>query len=657
MKITSIQALDYVGLSASLPLENGVTTLVGANAAGKTMLVNIVPGILFNEAKFVSGAAAGFMWESDNGNGSIMVSKKGAKTTWRGVFDGKAKEHNTIKPAQKWLSSNFPVSSSVFVTANFLAAFRSGTMLAGLPAARKQLLSDIQGLQIFEDLRKGVNELAKSANLTLAMRERIEHELQELAPPGGAAPKVYLGGIASYLAEKRSDIKAEASALADALEDRPFGNIPTDILNQLLEIAPERNQAWDNWDEFQSDGGKPVKAPKAKVYRASLAAQEIYDSNPRNFDIVIGKVEAIFGADSVNAELLKVGVNLENIERQLEHMDGHEGDTCPTCGSGINGRKLIKSLRIAKDLLLVEHKQWQSKLQIAKASDFIKKVAKQHNVSLAAIAKVVGRYESVIEDYETAMAMKKRWGGEVPVKPEKPRIDMDELQAELRLRKRGVPLVSEGEKRYTKLTKKLQGATGVLAAVSELVEEQSEAIAAHKRRTALIQELSELPNADDAEILVELLKSLDNRNARDNYLELVAKHLIESMNELAPLFFQYKVEFAWLNGKLVANRKGAATDTALLSGREGRTFMLLNAIAVQQCLPPAKRLRTLFLDELEAGSSPENRALLAELIPSVLDYYDNICVVTPLAKSEFYIEGPRYCVVEDKGRKSLVREE
>ena len=118
------------------------------------------------------------------------------------------------------------------------------------------------------------------------------------------------------------------------------------------------------------------------------------------------------------------------------------------------------------------------------------------------------------------------------------------------------------------------------------------------------------------------------------------------------------MEFAWHNGQLIANRKGAATDVVYLSGREGRTFMLLNAIALQQLLPPSRRLTTLALDEVEAGSSPNNRALLAELIPSMLDYYDNIVVITPLSKSEFNVDDSyRYRVTENKNKRQLVREE
>lgn len=659
MKITSISTLDYVGMSATLPLEDGVTTLVGPNAGGKTMLVNVVPGILFNEAKLATGAACGFTWSALSGDGSMMVSKKGAKTTWRGTVNGEAKLHNTIKPAQAWMREHFPIAQPAFITANFLAAFRSSTMLGGSPAARMQLLADIIDLRVFDDLKKGISKLADSANITIAVRDRIKRELQELSDMGAEDnPQVYLGGITGYLAERRSDIKSEAIALADALEDRPFGDVPTVTLNQLLTMAPERNKAWDAWDECSRLNVYDMKKPSAYDYNTALALVAILDLDDRASEVLVGHHDMVGGYNKARDKLTSLKAEITNIDRQLEHLQGHSGNTCPTCGSDVNNKLLRKTLNAARKKLVARQEKQTQRVWVAGVTDSINEVINAQEVKIKDVRVMMAfNYQDIIQSYEAAVALEKRFGGELPSKPEKGRIYVEEINAELRLRRKGYGMLKQDERRYEVLSKRFAGASGVLNAVTELVEEQSEMASAFKRRKALIQELGELPHADDADLLIELLKSLDNRNARNPYLELVSEHLIATLNELAPAFFKYRMEFAWSAGKLIANRKGGATDTVLLSGREGRTFMLLNAVAIQRCLPPGKRLRTLFLDELEAGSSPENRALLAELIPTLLDYYDNICVVTPLAKNEFYIDGPRYRVTEAKGKKALIREE
>lgn len=658
-KIKTIQTSDYVGMSATLPLEDGVTTVVGPNAGGKTMLINVVPGILYNEAKLSSGASCGFTWESESGTGSMYVSKQGNKTTWRGTLNNEAKLHNTIKPAQTWLRENFPVSYSAFTTANFLAAFRSMTMLGGSPAARMQLLADIIDLRVFDDLKKSISKLADSARVTVALRDRIKAELDDIDAHSGSKRTIYLGGMTEYLAKRRSDIRSRAMALAEALEDRPFGNVPDDVLKQLKDLAPARNKAWDLWEEANRLNAFNVVKPKNSSYIAALALRDISDMGDDAIQHIVNVGLSINNGKKHRARLAKVKAEAASLREQLEHLAGHDGDTCPTCNSKIDSKVLRRALRSELDKLTAIIKSHTKKTLIAEMTDSITAILERHKTTLKDVRLTLAfDYEKVIADYETAEKIEARFGGKLPEKPEKARIDLVEVQNEIRLRKRGYRTVDEDSILYNKLAAKYDSSSGVLSAVTRLVEEQADRNSAFKRRNALIEELEQLPHVEDAELLVYLLKALDNRNARNPYLELVSEHLIEKMNEIAPAFFSYKMEFAWQQGKLIANRKGSATDAVSLSGREGRTFMLLNAVAVQCCLPPAKRLSTLFLDELEAGSSPENRSLLAELIPTMLDYYDNICVVTPLAKSEFYIEGPRYRVVETKDfKKSLVREE
>ena len=661
MKITDIHTLDYVGMTATLPLENGVTTLVGPNAGGKTMLINVVPGILFNEAALTSGAACGFGWEAESGEGSMFVSKKGTKTTWRGTVDGKSMLHNTIKPAQAWLRENFPVTHPSFVTANFLAAFRSSTMLSGMPAARMQLLADIIDLRAFDEMKKGISKLADSAKITVAMRDRIKRELQELSDIVGSddKPKIYLGDVRDYLSDRRSDIKAKAMQIAEALEDRPFGNIPTKTLKQLVAMAPERNAAWDAWEECCKLNIYDIKKPSEYDYKTAIALVEIVDCDERATEVLTGRYAMLDNPEKERDRLARLKAEISNIDRQLAHLQGHDGKTCPTCGSNVNSKLLRKTLNSSRKTLVKRKAKQEERVWVANVSRSINEIINAQKVELKDVRVMLAfNWQEFIDSYEAAIAIEKRFGGQLPSKPDKGRIDVDEINAELRLRKKGYGLLKQDERKYDTLAAKFEGASGVLRAVTDLAEEQAEMASAFKRRQALVQELSELPHGEDADLLIELLKMLDNRNSRNPYLELVSEHLIEKMNELAPNFFSYKMEFAWQAGKLIANRKNAATDTVLLSGREGRTFMLLNAVAIQCCLPPARRLRTLFLDEIEAGSAPENRTLLAELIPTMLDYYDNICVVTPLAKNEFYVEGPRYRVVEGKGHtKTIVREE
>lgn len=654
MKITRIESLDYVGMNATLPLADGVTTLTGENAGGKTMLVSIVPGILFNEATLQNGATIGFGWQKESETGSMLVTKQNKKTIWRGTDNGTAKEHNTIKAATNWMREHFPISESVFPTVNYLAAFRSGTMLGGKPSERMALLSDIVGLRLFDDLRGAINKMAQNANLTAAMRERIIRDISDIENAGYSKPLFTLQGLVPDLAAKHSVMRVAATRLADALDDRPFGNIATEDLNKLLKLEPERRKAWDAWEEFQDLGGENIKKPKRRDYNAARALQEILDYDPDLY-LISGKVKMIYDATKQQAKLISAKTEVAQIETQLSHFEDHNGNTCPTCNSKIDTKFLVKTLNRSLDNKIADIKRLERKVKIAKSSDAIKRILKEWKVSTDEI-KIVSKfdYEDIIERYEAVEKLEAKFGGKFPTKPEKQRIPLSELEAELRLRKKGYGLLKDDIRKYERISSKLASASGVLSAVSEVAEQQVEIITNHKRIKSLEDELAGLPNGEEAAILIEIMKKLDNRNARNKYLDLVAEHLISSLNEEASRFFDYSMEFAWHNGQLIANRKGAATDTVLLSGREGRTFLLLNAVAIQKCLPPAKRLRTLILDELEAGSDKKNKALLSELIPPLQAHYDNIVVVTPLSKSEFYVEGPRYRVTKDK---TLVREE
>lgn len=658
MKLTSIQVLDYNRFTAVLPLENGVTMLTGANASGKTMLTSVPSGILFNDIKLQSGASIGITWEAFDKQASMFVSKQGTKTTYRGTFDGVAKEHHTIKPSRAWLAQHFPVSQSVVNYVNHLAAFRSGTMLGGSPAARKELLADIVQLKIFEVLRKELNKLSTNAHVTVSMRNKL---LADIAALEREAPKhklIPLTETVDYLVDKRGQLKAQALRLEDVLEeDRPYAEIPTDKLEELLKLAPKRNRDWDRWEEFQDDGGKPPKNITDAQYKAASALASL-GNMPSALSIIRGKLKPLPNVDKHVTALAENTVMINKIMTQLDGLrHSKDNSTCPTCDSTIDAKQLIKILKASLSALRAAENTLKANVNRAKATEAISSAVKAAKADKKLLPILVDSYNEVIEAYEAGQEIRDKWGNNFPQKPEKPRIDTDAIKQELRARRDyGQP--EHVERKVSSIKDYYAVSTKLLNAVSELQEDQADARAAKRQLDRLRGELSALPHVEDAELLLDILKSLDNRQARDVYLELVADSLISALNELSPSFFDYKMEFAWHNGQLIANRKGAATDVVYLSGREGRTFMLLNAIALQQLLPPSRRLTTLALDEVEAGSSPNNRALLAELIPSMLDYYDNIVVITPLSKSEFNVDDSyRYRVTENKNKRQLVREE
>lgn len=656
MKLKSIQSLDYNGLSATLPLENGVTTLTGANASGKTMMSSIVPGILFNETKLQSGAAIGITWDAFDSEAAMLVSKHGNKTTYRATIDGESKEHHTIKPARAWLAEHLPVSQSVFSYVNYLAAFRTGTLLGGSPAARRELLAQIVNLQVFDTLKQLVGKLAQSAHTTVAMRDRLLSSIKDLERETPDNALISLDGMANYISAKRSTIKAKATMLAEALEDRPFGEATDEQLSELLKIAPSRNKAWDDWEQFQEDGGKPAKNVTATQYATAQALQRIIDTDGDARWIINGKYAAVPNAEKHRKALAAHLSDIDNITKQLLHLEEHDGKNCPTCGSSIDGYALVKSLTRTISKLKKQTETLRLNVMLARATEVIDRETKAFKAKASLYPTLLESYEDVIEAYEASQAVINRWGGKYPEKPTKPRIDVESVRNEQKLRKR-FGSVRDGERTYKALAGKFATNTTLLSVLSSLSEEQADVRANLRQLTKLRADLDNLPHTEDAELLTVIIKALENKNARDKYLELVAAKFVANLNDKAPEFFSYKMEFAWHNGQLIANRNGAATDVVLLSGREGRAFMLLSAIALMRCLPPNRRLKTLFLDELEAGSMRENRELLAEIIPTLTDYYDNIVVITPMQKSEFFVEGPRYRVIDNKGRKSLIREE
>lgn len=657
IKITSVSLSGKLGYNATLPLADGVTVLSGDNASGKTLLATTIPDVLYPQRALEKGVMKSVTWEDQGSVCSVIAQNTANKSVWRCTVDGDAQMHRTISSAKEWVRRRLPLTYSGFTIINFLAPLRSGTMLSGNPAARMALLSEIVQITIFDEWRKALNSMYNKERVTIEVRTRLESELDKLQAP----QSVYIPRIDSKIAKLQSSktrLRTQAEDLLEQLDtaERPLAHMPDSDLATYITKLQNDIAAWEAYDEYEA-APKPIPVDMNDV-RIAEHLEKWADKYPFFADLMQSKLSLLKDPKSLLRRKRELEDSITAVKTSLAHLEGaHSDNACPTCSQTINKKDLVKTLR----KLLADHEKALKPIAksvpaieagraLAELSTTLSRLYKYPPLKLSKARAIYAKRDELLDaaDHNDKCDPDLR----VVRKPDVARPSKAKLEAALderALRKRGFVLDTKtASAQYEKLVNSHNMLAYYLRALTHQRDRQQEHDYARQRRASIQRELEQLPVSEDAELMMELLKALDNKNARNRYIKLFGDSLVDWLNELAPRYYSYKVEFAWVNGSIVANRKGYADDVSTLSGHESKVFMLLNAVSTQSCLPPSQRIGTLILDEIEANSQQENREALAEIIPQLLDYYSNILVVSPQKFADFPVHGRRYHVTPKK---------
>lgn len=653
-KLTSVSRVGHLGYRMTLPLRDGVTIVTGNNAAGKSMLAATIPDVFFDQSKLTAGSTLGVSWENNGVPASCFVQAVKGKTSWRCMEDNQAQEIRLKGTAKAWLKKRMPLSYSAFSTVNYISALRSGTILSGNATQCNELLADIVGLTVFDTLRKAMSAIYDREGLTAEIRSRLQTEIDALQPSVSSfrvIPKI--DEKLATLQSRKATIRERAERLGEQLDTvRPLAHESDAALKQIVKDGEADLQAWQDFDEYEA-------APKPRpldVKRLELA-REIYTrlnahQLPYIWEVVYGKHVPPRNRARALRHATALQDRLSHLRVSVSHLKGaHDNDKCPTCNGKINRDIMLRTM--SKELRRVEGEIAAAVMsaELATAANRIDSIQASLKVSpegFMALVRDLDELEDAAQHNRTCDFNLKKVKRPKTARPDVNRID--DAKDELALREKGfVMATDDAEKQYDTLAASHEKLSHYIRSLSDYREQQLEFSASAKRFATVSSELDQLPETEDVELIREMLKALESKNARNPYLEMVGAHLVAMLNEHSQNFYSYPVEFDWQAGALIANRKGAAANVSTFSGHESRVFMLLMAVSTQLCLPIDARLRTLVLDEIEAGSQASNRHALAELLPTVLDNgYDNLLVVTPQSFADFPVHGSRYRVEADK---------
>lgn len=660
-KFTGVSLIGHLGYRMSLPLADGITVLTGENAAGKSALASTIPGVLFDLMKPNANATLSVSWERDGAPWSATIqTDKAKKPTWRMSEAGSVIEHRLKKDAKKWLAQHLALSYGAFSTVNFISALRGSTILSGNATACNELLAEIVSLTVFSSLRDGMRAIYNREGMTAEVRARIEGELNALSESSHAGFRV-IKGIDNKLArlqESKATFRERANQLSEQLDvKRPLAHKTDAELAKLIADGDAAYAAWRAYDAYEAaPKPKPLSAKRLAKAR-ELAQIEALANGEMVWRVIIGEVPPTKNPRRVQRAAIALAEERAALRVSVDHLKGaHDADKCPTCRNRIDTPALLRTLSRTLRDVETRYEKAQDDAAWAEATVVAERVKSELRID-GPTALALARDLPAMEEAERHNA---RCGPPLAkvARPKTPRPDealIEDAREEVALRARGFALSEdEATDRFNAYADRYNKTTRLITALSEHRERQLDHINGTRRVAALRQELDQLPNTDELDLMKEVLKQLENRNARDQYLEMVGAHLVAALNRLSRDFYTYPVEFAWQRGNLIANRKGAAANVSTLSGHESRVLLLLMAMASQECLPERDRVNTLVLDEIESGSKAENRHALAELLPRVLDNgYDNLLVVSPQTFADFPVHGRRYRVEADKTLRRL----
>ena len=681
----------------------------------------------------------------------IIRSGNGSSTSYRILKGGEDLLLQTIPAAKSYIKDLIPISEEEFYSFCYMDSRRPYLFCVGTPTQRLEFFSDLFRLYKYDEIREHFkSKLSRCTDAVSAVAD-LSRQLEKLRAKGieGKVPDLQdrCDSLASRVKEanesyskfhgrtlKHTSLLSNLKQLVKvqkASEALGFTETPTtrQVDAEVVE-AKSQSKAYDAYRSYKHDvsvyeakrgtleseiSASPFSGQSEKETRKALSA---YTDKKSALGAQLSHAESLLEeASSERDALTKVKLSSKEreylkspklLEREIKSVTSElavlestresltsiisalGGDkVCPTCGSGVDVKKLkalladtsephSKALGVKASLRTTKGKlekyaawkkadsnyrrkhsecsQIQSDLSLLRSSEFDAKSAGKylsHMEKLSelkapkAVAKVdkpdasrLGRLESLLDLLS---------GLDKDFKPGKyTTSDIGTLEREIEDFK---AQASTHSAKITELNSKLVKASVALEAATSTVREMGEL-------QAQIEPLK--VESQRAEMYKGIVDAYSSKGIKLLAVQKLADSIVANLNTYAPLLFKEAFKFeCYVDANqfdlTVVRPGGITSDVRSLSGAETRAFNLLFTLSALSLVPSTQRCNILILDEPTANLDQNYKeAFMNEFLPTLSRHIPDIVVITPLS-DEQYPSANQEVVIEKHGTTSKLK--
>jgi exonuclease SbcC len=644
-----------------------VACLAGPNGAGKSSLLDAITWAMWGKARsnsaddlihqgetemsveleFVQGGQRHRVMRqrSSGKRGSSLLELQiwdSEGSSWRSLAG------DSIRETQVRIDEVVRLDYETFVNSAFLLQGRADEFTTKTPSQRKQILSNILGLDLWESYEARTKEAAREVENSIRMSEtRLEEMESELG---------HRQGYEQELAQAETDAAEKAQTLAKA--EKEWASLEgsrkelvtlqrqiDEITRRLVARQKEIKQAQEELAAAESRADEiSIQAALQAIEAEISQLLPLEEEEERLRELRSHLVEEAAGLRGANEALVP---ETEPLKTRITALEAADEPLCPTCGQPLGGehrQRLLHDLqhqieerrdlfRRNKDRVQViesESKDLEGELSQLKAQLKKRSHLEKRKGELEA------GLEHAVEAAKSAGAIRAkldRWQAEVDGETEqRTKIEEAAVKTETMLRQAALTEADlDGIRREKRIAdERVGGARQRLQALDKLIEQAQ----------AQSQRLKEL--GEELSLLDELKVAFGKQGVPAMIIETVVPELERNANELlgrmtdGRLHVRIETQREIKTGAvrealdIIISDELGSRSYELYSGGEAFRINFAIRIALSKLLAnrAGAELRSLYIDEGFGTQDAQGREQLVEAINRVQDDFDRILVIT-----------------------------
>ena len=254
-----------------------LATITGANGAGKSSILDAITWVMFgiararndqliNQLSDTAIVSLDFLYEKQKFR--IRRSKSLEKTMLLEFYifneesgDWRTLSEHALQETQKRILSTLRMDYNTFTNASFFLQGKADQFTQLTSGDRKEILSNILGLEIWDDYQKKTREVRKKYELDLFSMKKILEDID-----------IEIG----YEEQTKSDLSEAESKLA---EKNKLKKVQNDLLNHALQLEKAKESAEKQIEQFRTDIGKLDQSIEKNLNRKSQLIIQITELN------------------------------------------------------------------------------------------------------------------------------------------------------------------------------------------------------------------------------------------------------------------------------------------------------------------------------------------------------------------------------------------
>ncbi|HSM24612.1 MAG TPA: SMC family ATPase [Anaerolineaceae bacterium] len=254
-----------------------LASITGANGAGKSSILDAITWVMFGNARARNDliinqqsdtaiVSLDFLYEKQKFR--IRRTKPLEKTMLLEfyIFDGESESWRTltehaIQETQKRIHSTLRMDYNTFTNASFFLQGKADQFTRLTPGDRKDILSNILGLEIWEDYQKITKEIRKKFEIELVTSKKFLEDIENEI---------------GFEEQTKSNLSEAEIALA---EKKKIKAIQNELMTQGLQLEKAKEATEKQIDQLRNDIGKLTQSFEKNQNRKSKLVIEISELN------------------------------------------------------------------------------------------------------------------------------------------------------------------------------------------------------------------------------------------------------------------------------------------------------------------------------------------------------------------------------------------